>query len=219
MNHTSRASLAFGWLVAAFPLMLVIAACLGLVGCAESVTRVDLDNVLAENRRLANENAALLANRPAPQAPAGPVVGQQGQPSGAVEMIVPPVAPMSIGVGGLPQNFGWLHSPPRGCESGPLALRIYNERPERYFALSIDGQSVVIQGSKGPVQVLEPGKVLYLCVSKQGIHNVRGVAYFKNPNGMLQVDESNRGAFDSDVNVRDGYDLHITSVMLFFGGK
>lgn len=116
--------------------------------------------------------------------PAGPVVAMPAMP-------VPPARPESMM--GPPQNWAWLGTPPYGCERGPNAIMIANET--RYFLrLVLDGEDVLVRGSRGMFPELPPGASAFLCLSHTGVHTLQGVA-FTLRYGVPQEVEGDNGRF------------------------
>jgi hypothetical protein len=135
-------------------LAVLVAAFSVLTGCATSAT-----------------SRPAMSPMPPPVAaapmPAGPMVAMPAAP-------VPPARPESMM--GPPQNWGWLHTPPYGCERGPNSLMIANET--RYFIrLVLDGEDVLIRGAQGMFPELPPGATAFVCLSHTGIHTLQGVAF------------------------------------------
>ncbi len=148
-------------------LMSAIALAL-LAGCATTTTARPLpsmDQVAAE---------------PLPPMASGPMTGPvvpQGVP------YVPPARPQPMGP---PQNWGWLNTPPYGCETGPLALAISNST-EYFMALQIDGQDFMVRGGMGVLPHLPPGATMYVCLSDTAVHTITGTAYVARYGALQEV--------------------------------
>lgn len=145
---------------------LVYALVMGLilatnVGCAAQAQATRADVV--GSRRPVPPPAAQLP-------PVGPAVAVAPPPAAGV---VPPGRPVPAGP---PQNFAWLHTPPQGCESGPLSLQVTNQT-RYYLTVLIDGQALRVRGSQGELPHLPPGERAYVCLNELGTHSVTGVAY------------------------------------------
>lgn len=116
--------------------------------------------------------------------PVGPSVAMPMAP-------IPPARPEMMM--GPPQSWAWLSTPPYGCERGPNSLMIANET--RYFMrLVLDGEDVLVRGSRGVFPELPPGATAFLCLSHTGVHTLQGVA-FALRYGVPQEIEGEHGRF------------------------
>lgn len=104
---------------------------------------------------------------PAAAIPGGPAVAMPMGP-------IPPARPEAMM--GPPQNWGWLHTPPMGCDRGPNSLALQNNT-DFYVRVVVDGEGLMVRGASGVFPELPPRTTVYVCLSHTGIHSIAGVAY------------------------------------------
>ncbi len=181
-------------------------------GCVESVPKADFDRAMAENRRLAEEKALLLSLASSPSAPS-PAAPPQGQPpvvtapvapnGGNGMTFIPTPPPAQPQVYGPPQNWAWLHTPPKDCETGKFSLPIWNRTAHKFTTVLIDGKAFMVRGSGGVLPHLPPGETVYICLESLGLHSIAVVAYEprmrvlqETGHGRESIDFSNRNMMD-----------------------
>lgn len=142
--------------------------------------------------------------------PVGPAVG--GMPGAPV----PPPRPETMM--GPPQNWGWIHTPPMGCDRGPNSLAIANDT-DYYMRIIIDGEDLLARGAYGTFPELPPRTVAYVCLAHTGVHSIAGVAYTLRY-GVPQEVEGDNGRFRVQKSFGVGtlssgrHELHINTALL-----
>lgn len=150
--------------------VLVLVALVG-TGCVGGV------QVRAEIARLQAENAALRERAPADASSAA----LPRQPATPTALIPPPAQPQPLS---MPENVGWLHQPPRGCETGPFAVRLEN-RTGAYLKVLVNGKELVVRGAGGVLPHLPPRTTAHICLAVLGRNSFAGVKYLPRA-GVLQ---------------------------------
>lgn len=175
-------------------LMLTVLA--ALTGCATSTT--------------ARVSTSPMPPPPVAMAPVGsPVAVMPPSP-------VPPPRPETMM--GPPQNWGWIHTPPMGCDRGPNSLAIANDT-DYYMRIIIDGEDLLARGAHGTFPELPPRTVAYVCLAHTGVHSIAGVAYTLRY-GVPQEVEGDNGRFRVQKSFGVGtlasgrHELHINTALL-----
>lgn len=123
---------------------------------------------------------------------------------------IPPPAHRNIG--GLPENFGWLHRAPDGCQSGPLSLRVKNDTAY-HLRLFIDGKEIKVRGAVGLMPAVPPDEAVHVCLDGLGGHTIAGIAYISRYGRMVEVAKfSHEAHFGSHQ--EDGQLLYINRLWL-----
>ncbi len=193
--------------------LVLVSLFLFATGCVESVPKADFDRAMAENRRLAGENALLQAGGANSAAPVSatppkaepvvvtkpPVAPTQGPavvpPPVAMAIMPPPAQPTTFGP---PQNWAWL-TPPHGCEKGAFSLPIWNRTDHKFLKVLLDGEELMIRGAQGVLPHLPPHTAAYVCLARLGDHTITGVAYEPRMGVMIEpIGKS--GRFQQTVN-------------------
>ena len=126
------------WILTA-SLALVATACASQKQATKPTVEDQLTQLTERVNSLQRENLALKA--------------RTGKSQVALDPTIPPPAHRNIG--GLPENFGWLHRAPDGCQNSPLSLKITNQS-NYHLRIFIDGKEIKVRGAVG----LMPGSAV-----------------------------------------------------------
>jgi hypothetical protein len=164
--------------------LMIVAALVLATGCASTAANQpsEMDKMKAELAELRLQHQRLQAQQA--------VTRHRGHRHARIRPVaaVPPARRRPVGP---PQNWGWIHTPPDGCEKGPLSVEFRNYT-NLYLRIFIDGREIGVRGADGILEHLPPGETLYACLDRVGSHNIHGVAYMMRYGNPQEVDRFRR---------------------------